>query len=85
MEHHGTVPRAVLSYARARALPGKRKKPLNLRSNLPKVQVLRSLRFLRVAFLPRKAEYNDDVDILKVELPTSYIVKYNHKLLYAFF
>lgn len=73
MEHHGTVPRAVLSYARARALPGKRKKPLNLRSNLPKVQVLRSLRFLRVAFLPRKAEYNGDVDILKAE--QSYIAK----------
>lgn len=65
MEHHEAVPRAVLC-----ARPGKRKKPLNLRSNLPKVQVLRSPRFLRVAFLLRKAEYYGDVDILKLK-PTN--------------
>lgn len=62
---HITKPFLGRFYA-TRARSGKRKKLFNLRFSL-KVQVIRSLRFLHVTFLRRKAEYYTigDANILK--------------------
>lgn len=78
---HITKPFLGRFYA-TRARSGKRKKLFNLRFSLLKVQMIRSSRFLRVAFLPKKAEYCGDVDILKSK--STNVIHFNLIVSYIF-